>query len=72
VGAMPYSRFVAFSVSGSLLWIWSMLMIGYGLGKTIPGVAQHVEKLILVVILLSVMPGVISWWREKRKAVAAA
>jgi membrane-associated protein len=71
VGAMPYSRFVAFSVSGSFLWIWSMLMVGWGLGKTVPGVAQHVEKVILAVILLSVMPGVISWWREKRKVAAA-
>ena len=71
VGAMPYARFGGFSVSGSILWIWSMLMIGWGLGKTVPGVAQHVEKVILAVILLSVMPGVISWWREKRKSVAA-
>lgn len=72
VGSMPYSRFVGFSVSGSILWIWSMLMIGYGLGKTVPGVAQHVEKVILAVILLSVMPGVISWLRERQKAKAEA
>ncbi len=72
VGSMPYARFVGFSVSGSILWIWSMLMIGYGLGKTVPGVAQHVEKVILAVILLSVMPGVISWLRERQKAKAAA
>jgi membrane-associated protein len=72
VGAMPYARFIGFSVSGSFLWIWSMLMIGYGLGRTVPGVAQHVEKVILAVILLSVMPGVISWWREKQKSKATA
>jgi len=68
VGSMPYARFLAFSVSGSFLWIWSMLLIGYGLGRTIPGVAQHVEKVILAVIVLSVLPGVLSWWRERRKA----
>ncbi len=72
VGAMPYSRFAGFSISGSFLWIWSMLMIGYGLGRTVPGVAQHVEKVILAVILLSVLPGVISWWRERQKAKARA
>ena len=72
VGSMPYARFAAFSISGSLLWIWSMLLIGYGLGKTIPGVAHHVEKVILAVILLSVLPGAISWWRERRKAAARA
>ena len=72
VGSMPYARFAAFSISGSLLWIWSMLLIGYGLGKTIPGVAHHVEKVILAVILLSVLPGAISWWRERRKAAVRA
>lgn len=71
VGAMPYARFLCFSVSGSVLWIWSMLLIGYGLGRTVPGVAQHVEKVILVVILLSIMPGVLSWLRERQKAQAA-
>jgi len=68
VGSMPYARFAAFSISGSILWIWSMLLIGYGLGRTVPGVAQHVEKVILGVILLSVMPGVISVLRERIKA----
>lgn len=72
VGSMPYARFATFSVSGSFLWIWSMLLIGYGLGRTVPGVAQHVEKVILAVIVLSVMPGVISWWRERRKAAVRA
>ena len=70
VGSMPYSRFLGFSVSGSILWIWSMLMIGYGLGKTVPGVAQHVEKVVLAVILLSVLPGLISWLRERQKSKA--
>ncbi len=72
VGAMPYSRFLGFSVSGSVLWIWSMLLIGYGLGKTVPGVAQHVEKVILAVILLSVMPGIISYLRERKKVRTGA
>jgi membrane-associated protein len=72
VGAMPYSRFLSYSVSGSILWIWSMLLIGYGLGRTVPGVANHVEKVILAVIALSVMPGVLSWLRERNKAKQSA
>jgi membrane-associated protein len=72
VGEMPYSRFLGFSVSGSFIWIWSMLLIGYGLGKTIPGAAQHVEKVILVVLLLSVSPGIIGWWRGRTKPQPAA
>ena len=42
-------------------------MIGYVLGHTVPAVAQHIEKVILVVIFLSILPGIISWWRERSK-----
>jgi membrane-associated protein len=72
VGQMPYARFLAFSVSGSILWIWSMLLIGYGLGRTIPGAAQHVEKVILAVLLLSVSPGIVGWWRQRQNAARPA
>jgi membrane-associated protein len=47
--------------------VWSMLMTGYFLGRTVPGVAKHIEKVILVVIFLSILPGIIGWWRERSK-----
>ncbi len=65
VGRMRYRSFLFYSVSGGVAWIWSMLMIGFVLGRTVPGVAQHIEKVILVVIFLSISPGLISWWRER-------
>jgi membrane-associated protein len=71
VGQMPYARFVVYNIVGGFAWIWSMLLIGYVLGRTIPGMARHVEKVILVVIFLSILPGIIAWWRERNKAVAA-
>jgi membrane-associated protein len=71
VGQMPYARFVTFNVVGGFAWIWSMLLTGWTLGKTVPGVARHVEKVILVVIFLSILPGIIAWWRERSKPVPA-
>ena len=62
---MRFRTYLAFNVIGAFLWIWSMLLIGYVLGRTVPGVAQHIEKVILVVIFLSILPGIISWWRER-------
>lgn len=69
VGQMQYRSFVIYNVVGGVLWVWSMLMVGYVLGRTVPGVAQHIEKVILVVIFLSILPGIISWWRERSKRV---
>ncbi len=65
---MRFKTYFAYNVIGAFLWIWSMLLIGYVLGRTVPAVAQHIEKVILVVIFLSILPGIISWWRERQKA----
>ena len=70
VGAMSYRSFITYNVVGAILWIWSMLLTGYILGRTLPGAAQHIEKIILLVIFLSILPGIISWLRERSKKKA--
>jgi membrane-associated protein len=72
VGQMEYRAFVTYNVFGGLLWVWSMLFTGYVLGRYIPGIEDHVEKVIVVVVFLSILPGIIGWWRERRAAAAAA
>jgi membrane-associated protein len=67
VADMHYRTFLAFNVIGALLWVWSMLFIGYFLGRWVPGIDKHIESVILVVIFLSILPGIIGWWRERRK-----
>lgn len=71
VAQMSYRTFLTFSILGGTLWIWSMLFIGYFLGRYIPGVERHVEAVILLVIFVSILPGIISWWRERGRAQVA-
>jgi membrane-associated protein len=68
VGQMNYRSFVFYNVIGGVLWIWSMLMTGYVLGRYWPGIDKHIEKVILLVIFLSILPGIIGWWRERSAA----
>jgi membrane-associated protein len=70
VAAMEYRKFAMYNVVGGLLWVWSMLFTGYFLGRYIPGIDRHIEKVILIVIFLSILPGIIGWWRERRRGVA--
>jgi len=72
VGRMQYRTFVMFNVVGGLLWIWSMLLTGWVLARTVPGVAKHVEKIILLVVFLSILPGIIAWLKERKNKAAAA
>ena len=71
VAQMSSRTFLTFSILGGTLWIWSMLFIGYFLGRYIPGVERHVEAVILLVIFVSILPGIISWWRERGRAQVA-
>jgi len=66
MGQMDYGRYTTFNVVGGVAWIWSMLFIGYFLGRYIPGVDQHVETVIIIVIFLSLLPGIISWLKARR------
>src|SRR5215207_9255486 len=69
---MPLGAYTAYNVLGAVLWIWSMLLTGHFLGRVVPGIDKHIEPMILIVIALSLLPAVISWWRERAKANKAA
>jgi membrane-associated protein len=72
VGQMRYRVFLTFSILGGTAWIWSMLCFGYFLGQYVPGVARHIELVVLGVIFVSISPGLIAAWRERRTARVAA
>jgi membrane-associated protein len=74
MGQMNYRRFVSFNVVGGILWVISMTGIGYFLGQ-IPGVREHIEIVIVVVVFLSILPGIIAGgreWMKKRRAGGAS
>jgi membrane-associated protein len=70
VGEMSYRKFLAYNVLGGIGWVCSMILVGYFLGRSIPNIQQHVHKVILVVIFLSILPVVNELWKE-RKAQSA-
>jgi len=65
---MEYRRYTLYNIVGGLAWIWSMLFIGYFLGRYIPGIAERIELVILVVIFLSILPAVIGWLRARGRS----
>ncbi len=67
---MKYGSFLAFNVFGGIGWVWSMLLTGYWLGQLVPGLDKHIEKLAIAIIVVSVLPMVWHWWRERQKAAA--
>ena len=66
VGGMKFRSFITFNIIGAVSWIWSMIGIGYFLGSYIPGIDQHIEIVVVIVVFISMLPGIISWYRAKR------
>ena len=66
VAKMDYVRFVSFNVFGGIGWVFGMTMIGYLLGG-VPLIKQHLEKVILLIILLSVAPVIAEGIKAYRK-----
>jgi membrane-associated protein len=65
---MDFRAYTLYNVVGGLAWIWIMLFTGDFLNRYIPGVEHHTGIVIILVILLSFLPGVISWMRRDRHA----
>ncbi|OGW80612.1 MAG: hypothetical protein A3C47_06400 [Omnitrophica bacterium RIFCSPHIGHO2_02_FULL_51_18] len=66
VGRMSYQKFLSFNVIGGILWVLSMLSIGYFLGASIPNIEKHLHLVIAIVIIISFLP-LVHEWREARK-----
>nr|WP_264674542.1 DedA family protein [Corynebacterium aurimucosum] len=68
---MRYKKFIGWNVSGAVAWVLSMNLVGVFLGN-IPGIADSIEKIMLLIIALSVAPIVIkglhSYITSKKKA----
>ena len=62
---MNYRKFVTFNILGGVLWVWSMVLIGYFLGSSIPNVDKHLHLIIAIVIFLSILPAIIEGLRQR-------
>jgi membrane-associated protein len=66
VGGMKFRQFITFNIIGAFVWVWSMLSIGYFLGSYIPGIDQHIEIVVVIVVFISILPGLIGTYRGRR------
>ncbi len=70
VGRMPYARFVSFNVIGGLGWVLSMTLAGYYLGG-IPVIRRNFEKVVLLIVFISLLPLLIHYVQSRRATAPA-
>ncbi len=69
VGRMTYIRFLGFSVLGALLWVGLLVPAGYFFGN-LPVVKNNLTVVILLIVLLSILPGIIEYIKHRRSVPA--
>jgi len=69
IGAMPYARFLAFSVAGALAWVVSLCLAGYWFGN-IPAVKDNLAAVIVVIVALSLAPIALEFLRAHARRAA--
>lgn len=69
VGRMNYFKFLIYNVVGGILWVGFFLWVGYFFGN-IPFVKEHFTYVIIGIIVVSLIPAFIEFykhWREKKQ-----
>ena len=71
---MTYHRFATFNIVGGILWVNSMVLIGYYLGMVVGAetIEKNIHLLVALVIFLSLLPAIIAWLKVKLQGKAAA
>lgn len=64
---MSYPIFVFYNIFGGILWVGSMLSIGYFLGRSIPDIESKIHLVIIAVVILSILPGIVELLRHRHK-----
>ncbi len=65
IGVMSYRRFLMFNVTGAVLWVALLTYAGFFFGN-LPLVRSNLTAVILGIIVLSVTPVIIEFWRARR------
>lgn len=67
VGEMKYETFVFYNLFGALLWAVGVTLLGYLFGNTIPNADKYLLPIILLIVLVSFVPPVLEYLKERRK-----
>jgi len=76
---MTYKNFLVYNIFGGFLWVTSMLLAGYFLGGLVEQLVRsvfgiegfkledHIDKVVIVIVLLSILPMIIEYLKARRE-----
>jgi membrane-associated protein len=67
---MAYTTYLLYDIAGGALWVGSMILGGFFLGKSIPNIGSHIHYVIAAVVFLSLLPAIIGVLRARKQKIA--
>jgi membrane-associated protein len=67
---MSYKRYLLYDIFGGICWVWSMVLLGYTLGRTVPNIDKRIHYIIAAVIVLSFLPAAYHAWKARSDKTA--
>lgn len=64
---MGFRHFISWTAVGGVIWAWGITLAGYLLG-TVPFIGDHIDLILVLIVLISVLPMAFEWWNSRRKA----
>jgi membrane-associated protein len=71
VGEMTYTHFISYNIIGGVMWVTLFVFGGYFFGN-LPFVEENFSLVVIAIILISVLPAVYEFIKERRRSRAEA
>jgi len=62
---LKYPRFFIYSLVGAFLWVTSLVLTGYYMGRYIPKTQEYLEYIVIFLIVVTTIPFVYNWMKKK-------
>ncbi len=69
VAGMHRGVFMLYNCIGGVLWATLLLGAGYSVGRFIPGADRYLEAIIISIVIISVLPIALEYWRARQEAM---
>lgn len=66
IGKMRYTTFLVANIIGAILWTSGIILTGYFLGERYPSLADRIEVVAVVIIVISLIPILIEYLKHRR------
>ncbi len=66
VGQMEYRTFLSYNIIGGVLWSTLLIFLGFGLGSAIPSIDRYLLLIVIFIIVVSFIPILLEWIKQKR------